>query len=108
MKRWIKKIIVRIREGYLKEIYKETVWMYQYVKRYWFSICFYILAGIFGTVMGLGSSVVSKYLIDAVTGVRKDKIPSVRCADHMHDSSWNYLECSHQQNISKNQRCDTE
>ena len=74
MKRWIKKIIVRIREGYLKEIYKETVWMYQYVKRYWFSICFYILAGIFGTVMGLGSSVVSKYLIDAVTGVRKDKI----------------------------------
>ena len=38
MKRWIKKIIVRIREGYLKEIYKETVWMYQYVKRYWFSI----------------------------------------------------------------------
>lgn len=48
--------------------------MYQYVKRYWFSICFYILAGVFGTVMGLGSSVVSKYLIDAVTGVRKDKI----------------------------------
>ena len=74
MKRWIKKIIVRIREGYLKEIYKETVWMYQYVKRYWFSICFYILAGVFSTVMGLGSSVVSKYLIDAVTGVRKDKI----------------------------------
>ena len=78
MKRWIKKIIVRIREGYLKEIYKEiykeTVWMYQYVKRYWFSICFYILAGVFDTVMGLGSSVVSKYLIDAVTGVRKDKI----------------------------------
>ena len=35
---------------------------------------FYILAGVFGTVMGLGSSVVSKYLIDAVTGVRKDKI----------------------------------
>ena len=74
MKRWIKKIIVRIREGYLKEIYKEMVWMYQYVKRYWFSICFYILAGVFDTVMGLGSSVVSKYLIDAVTGVRKDKI----------------------------------
>ena len=74
MKRWIKKIIVRIREGYLKEIYKETVWMYQYVKRYGLSICVYILAGVFGTVMGLGSSVVSKYLIDAVTGVRKDKI----------------------------------
>ena len=107
MKRWIKKIIVRIREGYLKEIYKETVWMYQYVKRYWFSICFYILAGVFGTVMGLGSSVVSKYLIDAVTGVRKDKILLFAVLIR-HDSSWNYLECSHQQNISKDQRCDTE
>lgn len=74
MNRLIKKIIVKIKEGYLKEIYRETVWMYQYAKRYWLSICFYIFAGVFSTVMGLGSSVVSKYLIDAVTGVRKDRI----------------------------------
>lgn len=74
MKQWIRKIIIKIKEGYLKEIYRETVWMYQYAKRYWLSICFYIFAGVFSTVMGLGSSVVSKYLIDAVTGVRKDRI----------------------------------
>ena len=74
MNRLIKKIIVKIKEGYLKEIYRETIWMYQYAKRYWLSICFYIFAGVFSTVMGLGSSVVSKYLIDAVTGVRKDRI----------------------------------
>lgn len=74
MNRLMKKIIVKIKEGYLKEIYRETVWMYQYAKRYWLSISFYIFAGVFSTVMGLGSSVVSKYLIDAVTGVRKDRI----------------------------------
>ena len=48
--------------------------MYQYARKYWMSVCFYIFAGIFGTVMGLGSSVVSKYLIDAVTGVKKERI----------------------------------
>lgn len=74
MKQWVRKIIIKIKEGYLKEIYRETVWMYQYAKRYWLSICFYVFAGVFSTVMGLGSSVVSKYLIDAVTGVRKDRI----------------------------------
>ena len=69
-----KKIIAKIKEGYLQELYKETTWMYQYARRYWLSICFYIVAGVFGTLMGLGSSVLSKYLIDAVTGVKKERI----------------------------------
>ena len=74
MRQLIKKMITKIKEGYLREIYRETVWMYQYARRYWKSVCFYISAGILGTVMGLGSSVVSKYLIDAVTGVKKERI----------------------------------
>lgn len=72
-----KKIITKIKQGYLKEIYAETLWMYQYARRYWKSICFYIFSGIFGTVMGLGSSVMSKYLIDAVTGGHRDRILSL-------------------------------
>lgn len=55
-------------------MYAETKWMYQYAKRYWASICFYIAAGLFSTAMGLGGNVASKYLIDAVTGVRKSRI----------------------------------
>ena len=74
LRQLIKKMITKIKEGYLREIYRETVWMYQYARKYWMSVCFYIFAGIFGTVMGLGSSVVSKYLIDAVTGVKKERI----------------------------------
>lgn len=62
------KILTKIREGYLTEIYKELKWMYPYAKKYWASIYFYIVAGVFGIGMSLGSSVVSKNLIDAVTG----------------------------------------
>ena len=70
----LKKIIRKIQQGYLTEMYAETKWMYQYAKRYWSSICFYIAAGLFSTAMGLGGNVASKYLIDAVTGVRKSRI----------------------------------
>ena len=70
----LKKIIRKIQQGYLTEMYAETKWMYQYAKRYWASICFYIAAGLFSTAMGLGGNVASKYLIDAVTGVRKSRI----------------------------------
>lgn len=57
-------------------MYEEARWMYQYAKRYWSSICFYIIVGIFGTGMGLGGSVASKYLIDAVIGKQTDRIGS--------------------------------
>lgn len=70
----MKKIISKIKEGYLKELLTEILWMYQYAKKYWIAICFYIFSGIFGTVMSLGSSVISKYLIDAVTGVHTERI----------------------------------
>lgn len=66
--KWLEKVIRKIRAGYLLEIYQELRWMYQYVRRYRLSILFYIVAGILGTGMTLGSSVVSKHLIDAVIG----------------------------------------
>lgn len=49
-------------------MYEETKWMYTYAKKYKFQIVFYIFLGVLTTVMGLASSVGSKYLIDAVTG----------------------------------------
>lgn len=69
-----RKIIRKIREGYLKEMYNEIKWMYQYAKKYWTSICFYIVAGVFGIVMSLGGSIISKNLIDAITGTHTDRI----------------------------------
>ena len=65
---FIKKVIRKVKEGMLQEMYEETKWMYTYAKKYKFQIVFYIFLGVLTTVMGLASSVGSKYLIDAVTG----------------------------------------
>ncbi|WP_455537617.1 ABC transporter ATP-binding protein [Terrisporobacter sp.] len=72
--RLIKKVINKIKEGMLQEMWEETKWMYKYAKKYKFAILFYIILGVIGTGMGLGGSVASKYLIDAVTGVDKKNI----------------------------------
>lgn len=64
----IKKIIRKTREGMIKEMYHEFLWIYHYGLHYKFEILWYIVLGIFTTGMSLGGSVVSKYIIDAVTG----------------------------------------
>lgn len=71
---FIKKVIKKIKEGLLKEMWMEAKWMYQYINRYKFAVLFYLILGITSTIMGLGGSVLSKYLIDAVTGVDKKNI----------------------------------
>ena len=45
---------------------KEWKWLLGYVSRYRLQIFFYVVIGIVSTVMGLGSTVATKYLIDAV------------------------------------------
>ena len=56
----IKHIIQRIKEGRLKQLMAEVLWMYAYVHRYWLLIGIYILLGASGSVLSLGTSVVSK------------------------------------------------
>ena len=55
-------------------IFSSWIWIYTYVRKYWLQIVLYTLLGLFGTVFGLASSVVSKNLIDAVTGFNSDSI----------------------------------
>ena len=69
--------IQRIKEGRLKQIMGEVLWMYAYVRRYWLLIGVYILLGASGSVLGLGTSVVSKDLVDAITGVNSLEIVRV-------------------------------
>ena len=71
---FIKKVIQKIKEGLLQEMWNEAKWMWQYIRRYKFAVFFYLILGIFSTLMGLAGSVLSKYLIDAVTGVDKNNI----------------------------------
>ena len=73
----VKHYIQRIKEGRLNELIAELLWMYAYVRRYWLLIGAYVLLGASGSVLGLGTSVVSKDLVDAVTGVNTLEIVRV-------------------------------
>lgn len=61
-------IIGRIKAGRLQEMWVQTKWIYQYVRRYWVVMIFYTLLGMFSTVVSLVSSLVSRNLIDIITG----------------------------------------
>lgn len=63
--RAIKKYVHRDEPGQLK---RELLWLLTHVRQYRKQIFIIGILGLVGTVMGLGSSVASKYLIDAVTG----------------------------------------
>ena len=52
----------------LREIKEEALWVWQYIRRYRGTVAVHILLGMLGIVMSLGSSVASKFLIDAVIG----------------------------------------
>ena len=65
----IRRILQKIKEGRLKQLWRELLWMYVYVRRYWLLIGVYILLGASGSLLGLGTTMVSRDLVDAVTGV---------------------------------------
>ena len=75
--RELKRIIGRIREGRLKQLTAELLWMYVYVRRYWLLIGVYVLLGASGSVLSLGTSLVSRDLVDAITGVNSLEIVRV-------------------------------
>ena len=54
----------------LRSLAREWKWLAGYIRRYAKEVLFYILIGVSGTIMGLGASVASKYLIDAVVAKR--------------------------------------
>lgn len=68
VREYIRHLRKRLKEGMLFEVLAEMKWIYGYSMRYKGAIVLYIGLGIFSTVMGLGTGVVSKYIIDAVTG----------------------------------------
>ena len=65
---FFQKLKQKIAEGWLKELAAQIRWMGRYFRRFRMTVLIHILLGIAGIAMGLGSSVASKYLIDAVVG----------------------------------------
>lgn len=65
----------RWKNGTFGEIIDDWKWIFSYSARYKGAILFYLLLGVLSTSLSLVSSVVSKYLIDIVTGHRFDRLP---------------------------------
>lgn len=72
-------IIGRIKAGRLQEMWMQTKWIYQYVRRYWIVMIFYTLLGMFSTVVSLVSSLVSRNLIDIITGHQTGRLIQTFC-----------------------------
>lgn len=79
MREKIKFLIGRIKAGRLKEMKHQTLWIYQYAKRYWLIMIFYTLLGLVSTVVALLSSVVSKDLVDIITGHETGEVIKTFC-----------------------------
>ncbi len=62
------KILQRIRSHSLKEMLQEYTWLSRYSLHYKKEILWYISVGILGTAVSLAGSILSKHIIDAVTG----------------------------------------
>lgn len=74
MIRFISGMFHKLFEKDWSQIVTDWIWIYQYVKKYWMQIIIYTILGLIGTIFGLAGSVVSKNLIDAVTGFNTESI----------------------------------
>lgn len=70
----LQKLRKKIKEGMLEELLREARWLLCYIRRYRLTVLIHILLGVSSIVMSLCSSVASKYLIDAVTGYKSERI----------------------------------
>lgn len=64
----------RISDGTFSEFFDDWKWIFSYSRKYKWIILFYTVLGIASTSMSLVSSVVSKYLVDIVTGMDVGKL----------------------------------
>ncbi len=71
----IKHIIRRIKEGMLKDMLRQTVWIYGYARHYWKSMIFYTLSGL----ANMNISIISKDLVDIITGHQTGELLKTFC-----------------------------
>ena len=80
MKEKILLILKHLKQGTLKKMWKQTLWIYQYGRRYWKAMILYTLLGLVGTGVSLVSSLISRDLVDIITGHQTGKLVSTFAA----------------------------
>ena len=71
--------INRIKEGRIQEMWQQTKWIYQYARHYWFAMAAYTILGMTGTLVGLATSLISKNLVDIITGHQTGEVIKTFC-----------------------------
>ena len=74
MKTKVQLLWKRIKDGTAKKMLSQTGWIYQYARRYWKMMILYTVLGIIGTMLSLVSSMISKDLVDIITGHEAGKL----------------------------------
>ena len=64
----------RVKSGRIREIWRQAMWIYNYAKRYHRAMIFYTLLGMAGSLVGLLTSMVSRDLVDIITGHRTGEL----------------------------------
>ena len=71
--------IKRIRAGRLKEFVRQTKWIYQYARRYWLVMALYTALGLVGTAVSLISGLISRDMVDIITGHQTGQLVKTFC-----------------------------
>lgn len=75
----MKKTVENLKSMSVHELKDELTWIWRYVKEYKGYLILYIALGFAATAFGLGGSVLSKKLINAVTGVDSSSFMTLGC-----------------------------
>lgn len=75
----MKKTVENLKSMSVHELKDELTWIWRYVKEYKGYLILYIALGFTATAFGLGGSVLSKKLINAVTGVDSSSLMTLGC-----------------------------
>ena len=68
--KFFRKVKQKIDDGWLTGLAAELRWVWRYVRTYRWVVAVHIALGAVGTLFALAGSVATKFLVDAVTGVR--------------------------------------
>lgn len=80
MKDKVQLIKKHLKDGTLQKMWIQTRWIYQYARRYWKAMVLYTVIGLAGTGVSLASSMISKDLVDIITGHQTGKLLSTFAA----------------------------
>lgn len=71
---FVQALLNKLDDGTFSEFFDDWKWIFSYSRKYKWIIVFYTLLGVLSTTLGLVSSVVSKYMIDIITGYQVSKL----------------------------------